>query len=46
MIMGPRVAPEAKDRTWEVYPLALVSLAGLFVLVLCSLGLALFVGIE
>jgi hypothetical protein len=46
MIMDPRAAAEAKNRTWEVSPLALVSLAGFFVLVLGSLGLALFVGIK
>jgi len=46
MILDPRAAAGAKNRTWEVSPLALVSLAGFFVLVLCSLGLALFVGIK
>jgi hypothetical protein len=44
IIRDPRAAAEAKIRTWEVSALALVSLAGFFVLVLCSLGLALFVG--
>ena len=46
IIRDPRAAAEAKNRTWEVSPLALVSLAGFFVLVLGSLGLALFVGIK
>jgi hypothetical protein len=44
MIRDPRAAAEAKDRTWEVSPLALVSLACSCVLVLCVLGLVLFVG--
>ena len=46
MIMDPRASAAAKNRTWEVSPLALVSLAGFFVLVLGSLGLALFVCIN
>ena len=46
MIRDPRADAEAKNRTWEVSPLALVSLACSFVLVLCVLGLALFVGIK
>ena len=46
LITDPRAAAGAKNRTWEVSPLALGSLACFFVLVLSFLGLALFVGIK
>jgi hypothetical protein len=44
LIVDPRASAEEKKRTCEVSPLALVSLAGFFVLLLCLLGLALCVG--
>jgi hypothetical protein len=45
LIVDPRVCPPVRHRTWQVSPLALVSLVSFLVLVLCLLGLALYAGI-